>query len=256
MYIYTEIRLRPSFTAIFAGIIMLLFCSPLQTTATAQPSIPQITEYVTDLTGTLSPQEKAALSRKLVRFSDTTSNQIVVLVIPSLEGKAIEEYAIETARQNKIGSKDRNNGILFLIAKNDKKMRIEVGPGLEGALPDALAGSILRNEVTPYFQKGLFFDGIVSGVEAIQKATAGEYHAVPEKHRTKKSGSGIGTIIFIIIALIFIFSRGRLGFLPFFFGGFGGGGFGGGGGGSDDSGFGGFSGGGGDFSGGGASGDW
>lgn len=235
-----------------AALLAAILIISLAGTSFAQPKVPKLTEWITDLTGTLSNQQKTILAKKLITYNDTTSNQIAVLVIPSLDGTPIEDYALEVGRQNKIGTKQLNNGILFLIVKNDKKLRIEVGPGLEGALPDALAASILRDEVSPYFKQSLYFEGMASGIDAIIKATAGEYHANPVKHKEKKKSTGFGSIIFIILLLLFIFTRGRIGFLPFFFGGFGGGG----GGGSNDGGFGGFSGGGGDFGGGGASGDW
>ncbi len=222
----------------------------------AQTSAPKITDWVTDQTGTLSDQEKSILGKRLKSFNDTTSNQVIILMVASLEGKPIEDYALEIGRNNLVGTKDKNNGIVFLIVKNEKKMRIEVGRGLEGALPDITAGSIIRNEVSPFFKQQRYFDGIASGLDAIIKATAGEYHVKAEKNKGKKPFSGIGAIIFIVIFVLFVLPR-RLGFMPLFFGGFGGfgGGRGFGGGGSDGGGFGGFSGGGGGFGGGGASGD-
>jgi len=186
-------------------------------------------------------------------------------MIPTLNDYPIEMYAYETATKNKIGTKENNNGVLFLIAKNDRKLRIEVGYGLEGALPDALCGSILRNDVRPYFKQGEYFEGIKAGINAIKAATVGEYKAPPkEKSKSKFKGfsSFIIIIIFIIISIISRIGRGRKGggggfiFLPGA-GGFGSrsgssfGGFGSGGGG-----FGGFSGGGGSFGGGGSSGSW
>ncbi len=220
----------------------------------AQPEIPILKNYVNDFTGTLTPQQKSYLEQALREFDDSTSTQIVVLMIKSLNGYPIEMYANETAEKNKIGTKEHDNGILFLIAKDDRKMRIEVGYGLEGALPDALASSILRNEVAPYFKKGEYYKGIVSGLSAIIKATKGEYTGRPRK----KKNNGLNIFIFYMI-LFFIFfvlaSRRRRGGggggIIYYGGGFGGGGFSGGGGS-----FGGFSGGGGSFGGGGASGSW
>ncbi len=235
----------------------------------AQAEIPTITKFATDLTGTLSPGEIAGLNQVLSLFQDSTSNQITFLMVTTLEGNSIEEYALQVARKSQIGQKDRNNGILFLVAKDDKKIRIEVGYGLEGALPDALAGSIIRNEVRPYFKSGDFYGGVREGLGAILAATKGEYQADPKKESRKKERGGLPFgflgIFAVMLVLKMIFGRrggggGGIGtglFLGSMMGGFGrgsGGGFGGFSGGGGD--FGGFSGGGGDFGGGGASGDW
>jgi uncharacterized protein len=230
----------------------------------AQSQIPVLKNWANDYTNTLTPNQLSYLDHDLSAFNDTTSNQIVLLIIHSLNGYPMEEFTYETASKNKIGTAKNNNGILFFVAKEDKKMRIEVGYGLEGALPDALCSSILRNEVRPYFQQGEYFNGVVAGINAIKLATKGEYVAV-KKNRNENGARGLGSF-FLIIAIIIIsfISRigrggrgGRGGGFIFFPGGgiFGGGGSwsgsGGGGGG-----FGGFSGGGGSFGGGGASGGW
>ncbi len=219
----------------------------------AQPEIPILKNYVNDFTGTLTPEQKSYLEQALKEFDDSTSTQIVVLMINSLDGYPIEMYANETAEKNKIGTKEHDNGILFLIAKDDRKMRIEVGYGLEGALPDALASSILRNEVAPYFRKNQYYKGIVAGLSSIIRAVKGEYTGKPKG----KKNNGLSIFIFYMI-LFFIFfilasrrGRGGGGGIIYYGGGFGGGGFSGGGGS-----FGGFSGGGGSFGGGGASGSW
>jgi len=178
-------------------------------------------------------------------------------MINSLEGYPIEYYANEVAEKNKIGTKKHDNGVLFVVAKKDKKMRIEVGYGLEGALPDALASSILRNEVRPYFRRGDYYSGIAAGLTAIMKATVGEYKN-NQKKNDEEEGLPIGTIVFIIIMILSLFGgRGSgLGLLWLGAGMLGGGGSRGGGFGDSGGGFGGFSGGGGGFGGGGASGGW
>lgn len=230
----------------------------------AQPQIPTITKYATDLTNTINSSDLQNLNRQLQIFEENTSNQIVFVMIPSLEGDDVANVAYEIASKNKIGSKKNDNGVLFLVAKNDRKMRIEVGYGLEGALPDALASSILRNEVKPYFKKNRYAEGIFSGLNAIVKATKGEYKGRGRKQKKDREdeGGGFSTIIYIILFIIFILFRGGRGLGSAIFlgsvlgsgnrgsGGFGGGGF------SSGGGFGGFSGGGGGFGGGGASGGW
>jgi len=216
---------------------------------------------VTDRTGTLTRDQIAALERKLVAFEQETTNQIAVLLIPSLEGDSLEDYSIRLAEKWKIGQTGRNNGVILLVVKNDRKLRIEVGYGLEGALPDALAGTIIRNEIAPLFKEGRFYQGIDAGVNSIIAATKGEYKARPKE----KSSPIDFWLPFLIVGAFIIFftlaasqarrrnyhsggSRGWNSGGGFWFGGSSWGG-----GGSDS---GGFSGGGGDFGGGGASGDW
>ena len=178
-------------------------------------------------------------------------------MISSLDGYPLEMYTHETAEQNKIGTKENNNGVLFFVAKKDRKARIEVGYGLEGALPDALASSIIRNDVAPFFRKNQYYEGTLAGLNGIIAATRGEYKGNPKKDDETKFP--VGLIIFIII-MIFMMSRNRgrggRGGGMIYMGGLGG--FGGrsSGGGFSSGGFGGFSGGGGSFGGGGASGSW
>lgn len=228
----------------------------------AQVEIPVLKNYANDFTNTLSNSELYTFNTALKKFDDSTSNQIVFLMISALNGASLEDFTFQTATKNQIGSKKNNNGILFFIAKDDRKMRIEVGYGLEGTLPDALTSSILRNEVRPYFKQGDYYSGIAAGLNAIFLATHGEYQGDGGK---KGKGTGTGfPFIFIIILFIIISSifrkggkGGGGGILPWIIlssmgGGRSSGGWGSGGGG----GFGGFSGGGGSFGGGGASGSW
>jgi uncharacterized protein len=238
---------------------------------------PSIKKYVVDETGTLSSSEINSLMTKLVNFEKETSNQIVVYMINSLNGETIEQVAVEIARKNKIGTKENNNGALVLVAMKDRKMRIEVGYGLEGALTDAVSSQIIRNDMQPEFKKGNYYEGLNKAVDDIIAATKGEYKA------DKKKGKDATGIFFIVIVFIFIFffiiisiirrifgfGRGMItGRRGSRFGGFGTGfvagslfngsnwGSGSSSGSSGGSDFGGFSGGGGDFGGGGSSGSW
>jgi len=233
----------------------------------AQVEIPVLKNYANDFTNTLSNSELYTFNTALKKFDDSTSNQIVFLMIAALDGASLEDFTYRTAAKNQIGSKKNNNGVLFFVAKDDRKMRIEVGYGLEGALPDALASSILRNEVRPYFKQGDYYSGIAAGINAIVLATRGEYQGDGGK-KGKGTGTGFPFIFLIILFIILssIFRKGGKGgggggILPWIIlgsmgsgrrsGGWGSsGGFGGGGG------FGGFSGGGGSFGGGGSSGSW
>jgi len=229
----------------------------------AQIEFPILKNYANDFTSTLSNSQLAYLNDKLKRFDDSTSNQIVFLMISTLNGYPIELYTYEVASRNKIGTAKNNNGVLFFVAKEDRKMRIEVGYGLEGALPDALASSILRNEVRPHFKEGNYFEGIKAGIDAIISATKGEYKSdKKEKEEDDIKFPFIYIIMLIIFLLIARGGRGGGSIIPWLIIGSMGGGrsrsWGGGGsfGGGAGGGFGGFSGGGGSFGGGGASGSW
>lgn len=223
-----------------------------------QVAVPALNAYVTDLTGTLAPEVRASLNDRLAAFDRETSTQIVVVIIPTVGDEAIEEVGLRIAEENRIGRKGKDNGALLLVARSDRKLRIEVGYGLEGVLTDALSSQIIRKEIVPHFRNNDYAAGIVAGVEAIMSATRNEYTADPEAD--SKGGPGISSIIVLLIIVFFLTrlrSSGlrRSGFPPFppmgggwgsGSGGFGGGGF------SSGS----FGGGGGSFGGGGSSGSW
>lgn len=223
----------------------------------AQPEIPKLKQYANDFTNTIPSSNLQQINNELRKFDDVSSNQIILLIINTLDGYPLEMYANEVAEKNGIGTKQNDNGILFLVVVNDRKMRIEVGYGLEGAVPDALASSIIRNEVAPYFKKDDYYSGVVAGLTAIVAATKGEYRRDRRRDTNNDEDGGFpwGFLIFIIIFLVMGRNRGGLGTLLLLgalggggrsSGGFGGGGISGGG----------FSGGGGGFGGGGASGGW
>jgi uncharacterized protein len=220
----------------------------------AQPEIPLLKNWANDFSGTISNSELQALNSKLKVYEDSTSNQLVFLMIVTLNDYPIEYYAFEVAEKNKIGTKENDNGVLLVVAKDDRKLRIEVGYGLEGALPDALASSIIRNVIVPHFKKDNYYAGVNEGINAIIKAIAGEYTADPEDNSDDKPASMFTTLLMIIFFIIFFLLRGgrRRRGIVFFPGSFGGSKWSGGSGGFG----GGFSGGGGSFGGGGASGSW
>ncbi len=238
----------------------------------AKPNPPKL---VVDNANLLSPDQQQILEQKLDAFNDSTSNQIAVVIIPTLNDAPIEDYANRLFRAWGIGGSKHNNGVLLLIAANDHKIRIEVGYGLEGAITDVQSADIIANDLTPDFKEGNYYHGIDAATTSIAQAAAGEYK---ERGTQKEHHSGGGNIlgfIIIIIIIIFVFggrnNRGggmmsRHGFgswiIPSLLlggwgrgnnSGFGGGGFGGGFGGGG-GGFGGF--GGGSSGGGGASGGW
>jgi len=237
----------------------------------ARPSPPTL---VNDFTNTLTADQKATLEHKLVAYDDSTSNQVVIVIVPTTNDYAPVDYATKLGREWGVGNKKTDNGVVLLIAKDDHQIFIAPGYGLEGALPDITCKSIIDNEITPNFKRDDFYRGLELGTNAIIKAAAGEYKA-PAGYRSKKGngngGSIIGIIIIIVIVLMLAGGRGggrgggmvsRRGFgglaegmiLGSLLGGGGRGGGGFGGGSSGGGGFGGF--GGGSFGGGGSGGSW
>ncbi len=188
-----------------------LFCFSLLIPTLAQPKIPAHGGiWVHDDAGVMSASAKAQLEAMLQAHRDSTSSQIAVLIVPSLEGGDIDGYAVEVFKEWKLGQAKKDNGVLFLVAMQERQMRIEVGYGLEGVLTDAMSSRINRNEVAPYFREGNYEGGIQAGVVAIIKTIAGTYvneDPVPSRKRSKRSP--LGSIIFIIIMLIVMSRRNK-----------------------------------------------
>ena len=235
----------------------------LNTNVIAQTFPEKSNRLVNDYVGVLTSEESIALENKLVAYNDSTSTQLAIVIIQSLEGYEVSDYATRLAEAWGVGQKDKDNGVMLLVAIADKKITIQTGYGLEGVLPDAICKRIIENEIKPAFKKSNFYAGIDNASTAIFKFAAGEYKA---DHYKKKKGVPFGLILVIFIVAVVVMSRskrnyqtiggrgGMGGFFPPFIGGGGSsrgswGDFSGGGGG-----FGGF--GGGSFGGGGASGSW
>jgi uncharacterized protein len=240
-------------------------------TAAAQPSpaLPPAPErFFNDYAGVVAPADARRLDQKLRRFDEETSTQVVVALFPELPADSLEDFTVRTAESWKAGRKERDNGAVLFVFVNDRKMRLEVGYGLEGALPDATAKRIIEDVIAPRFREGRYAEGLDAGTDAILAATRGEYTALPRDERGRPDSGALALLIPLgFIGLIFLLARRMgqpLGPIPRYRrrrtawyigpGGFGGG-FGGGGGWSGGGG-GGFSGGGGSFGGGGASGGW
>lgn len=237
----------------------------------AEVAVPTLSGRIVDQAGLIDGTTTARLEARLARLEATTGSQVAVLTIPSLEGDPIEDFSIRVVEAWKLGREGVDDGALFLIVPGDRRMRIEVGYGLEPTLTDAKSRRILDDIVTPMFRAGDMAGGIAAGVEAIAMVAEGSELPAP----VKRKGDGeevhffVMLVLFILLILFMRFLRGRhdevwtsdhgwgrrrgrsRGGWIVGGGGFGGGGFGGGGGG-----FGGFSGGGGSFGGGGASGSW
>ncbi len=147
--------------------------------------VPKLQGYVNDYAGMISPPVRAELESELKSFEASDSTQIVVLTIPSLEGDVIEDFGIKVGEAWKIGQKGKDNGAIFIVAKQERKMRIEVGRGLEGRLTDLMAGRIVDLVVKPRFKRGDYDGGFRAGVSAIIDATRGEFKA-EENHRPQR----------------------------------------------------------------------
>ncbi len=143
--------------------------------------VPALTGRVNDFAGMMSAGTRASLESRLAEFERTDSTQVVVVTIPSLEGEAVEDFSIRLAEAWKIGQAGRDNGAVFLVSRDDRKMRIEVGRGLEGKLTDLLAGRIIDRIVGPRFKAGDFDGGFTAGVETIIEAVRGEFKAEPSQ---------------------------------------------------------------------------
>ncbi len=162
---------------------LFLFFLAVQAFALTIPEKPE--SYVNDYAGLLTAETRQSLEALLAGFEKNTSNQIVVAIFKSLEDEVLEDYSIRLAEKWKIGTKDRDNGVILLIFKDDRAVRIEVGYGLEGALPDALAGQIIQQQIVPHFRAGNFDAGVISAVKTIMLATKGEYNASPQRASDK-----------------------------------------------------------------------
>lgn len=251
--------------------------------ASAQSLPPKPKIYFNDYAGFVPAADSERLNQKLARFDQETTNQILVAIFPSLPSPSLEDFTARTAQAWKAGQGDRDNGIVVFVFVADRRSRIEVGYGLEGSVPDALAARILNDVIMPAFQRGQNAGGLEAGIDALIAATRGEYKAAAKQRRSTKGGAAAMLVMLLLAVPLFVVfnliarrmpagSFDSTGFdhptIPFQTpgsrrrrrrssywggGGWGGGGFGGGGGGG---GFGGFSGGGGSFGGGGASGSW
>jgi uncharacterized protein len=196
MYPVFSVRMKSFF-------YLLLLLLPI--VATAQRSIsPHGGVWVHDEAGIISPPAKSQLEAILQAHRDSTSNQIAILIVPTLEGEDIDGYAVRVFKEWKLGQEKKDNGVLFLVAMEERQMRIEVGFGLEGVLTDAMSSRINRNEVAPYFRQGNYEAGIQAATLAIIKVIAGEYVNEEPTVQKRKKKSPWGTVIFFIIMLIFM----------------------------------------------------
>lgn len=267
------------------GIFLLLFFA----TVRAQVEIPELSHRVTDLTATLSSHQATALENRLAGFEAKKGSQIAVLIVPTTQPEELAQFGIRVAETWKVGRKNIDDGVILIIAKEDRKLRLEVGYGLEGAIPDAIAKRVIAETITPFFKRGDYAGGIDAGITQLMQLIEGETLPAPDKEPSARmdenafmfilfggliagfmlsammgrvmggmfAGLGAGALAALFFGLSF--AAVLIGLMVFFIvgvrhrggGGWssGGGGFGGGSGGS-------WGGGGGSFGGGGASGSW
>jgi uncharacterized protein len=192
------------FFTILPGLLVL--ASLLLASPCPALEVPPLKSHVNDYASVLSPAAAQQLESELAAFENSDSTQIVILTIPSLEGEVLEQYSIRVVEAWKIGQKGKDNGALLLVAKDDHKVRIEVGRGLEGKLTDLVSGRIIRNEMTPAFKRGDFDTGITAGVYAIMATVRGEYTAEPRDIREGRQGANpiFTLLVFVLVAVVFL----------------------------------------------------
>ena len=164
----------------------------------AQLAIPELSKRVTDLTGTLSAEQSDALENKLAAFEKENGSQIAVLIVPTTQPEDIAAFGIKVAESWKIGRKKIDDGVILIVAKSDRRLRLEVGYGLEGAIPDAIAKRIIAEFITPYFKQGDFAAGIDAGVTQIMALIKGETLPLPQ-HGAESAPSETG-FFFVLVA--------------------------------------------------------
>jgi uncharacterized protein len=166
-------------------------------TTWAQVAVPDLTRRVTDLTATLSAGQAATLESELAAFETRKGSQIAVLIIPTTQPEDIAQFGIRVADQWKIGRIKVDDGVILIIAKDDRKLRIEVGYGLEGAIPDAVAKRVIDEVITPYFKSGDFYGGIEAGVQQLMKLIEGE--PLPPPPNASSNDGGEGPFVILIV---------------------------------------------------------
>jgi uncharacterized protein len=247
--------------------VLLLTAATLVGSSARALDVPPLQGRVNDHAQLLTPEQRSALEAKLTAYETRTTQQFTLLTVPTLDGDPIENFGIAVAEKWKLGSEKEDNGLILIVAAKDRKTRIEIGHGLEGALPDVIEARVLREVVQPAFRANDYAGGINGAFDVLMKYASGEAQppaaADEPPAREKRRGTVWGLLSPLLLPLILFFLFSGLGggrrrrrggfFIPPFIGG---GGFGGGGGGWGGGGGGGFSGGGGSFGGGGASGDW
>jgi uncharacterized protein len=181
----------------------LALCAFLQSLALAEVAVPPLQARVTDLTGTLTADQKDALERRLATFERAKGSQLAVLLLPTTQPETIEQYAIRVVDQWKLGRKGIDDGVLIVLAKDDRAVRIEVGYGLEGAIPDAVADRIVEDVMIPHLRQGDFFRGISAGIDRIIGVIEGEPLPAPRERSPQGPASWVDFVPLAFIIALF-----------------------------------------------------
>jgi len=200
---------------VLAALIALVACLG---GARAEVPVPPLKERVTDLTGTLSAQQKGELESRIAAYESRRGSQIAVLLLPTTKPEEIEQYSIRVAEAWKIGRKKLDDGLILVVAKDDRRLRIEVGYGLEGAIPDSMAKRVIDERITPRFREGDFYGGIRDGVDQLIRLAEGEKLPAPDAtglHERLPPGDVFtfivpGIVLCAILGSIFKAALGRL----------------------------------------------
>ncbi|MDD5718843.1 MAG: YgcG family protein [Candidatus Krumholzibacteria bacterium] len=172
--------------------------------AVADVAVPPLKRRVTDLTDTLSVQQQAMIEQNLATFEQRKGSQIAVLIVPTTQPETIEQYAVRVEESWKLGRKGVDDGVLLVVAKEDHHLRIEVGYGLEGVLPDAIAKRIIAEDITPHFKQGDFYGGISAGLARIVGVIDGEVLPSPTARQQPVGGMDLKSLLIFGFILVFV----------------------------------------------------
>src|SRR6185436_16133389 len=181
----------------------LLVFSLLSGAVRADVPVPPVKARVTDLTGTLSAQQKSELEARVAAYESRRGSQLAVLMLPTTKPEEIEQYSIRVAEAWKIGRKKVDDGLILVVAKDDRRLRIEVGYGLEGVIPDSMARRVIDERITPRFRDGDFYGGVRDGVDQLIKLAEGEKLPPPQAAAGKSEPEHFSIFDFAIGALFF-----------------------------------------------------
>jgi uncharacterized protein len=194
----------------YASAVLAVVLWALALPAPAQVPVPPLTARVTDLSGALTPEQRAALEQRLAAFESRKGSQIAVLLLPTTQPDTIEQYGIRVGEQAKVGRKNVDDGAILIVAVNDRALRIEVGYGLEGALPDITARRIIEEYIVPRFRQGDFYGGIEAGVTRIMAAVEGEPLPPPRTAARERSSEGVSVQTLLLVGFMLIFVVGSI----------------------------------------------
>jgi uncharacterized protein len=185
-------------------LLAFLFCAMRSVFGADLAAVPQLQTPVTDQTGTLSADERNQLDQRLRAFEAEKGTQIAVLIVSSTQPESIEQYSMRVVEASKLGRRKIDDGILLLVAREDRAARIEVGYGLEGAVPDVMANRIIQQVIVPHFRVNDYYGGIDEAVTRLIALVQGEPLPEPERKPAMPSGQGFGSVLPVLLMLVFV----------------------------------------------------